>query len=161
MNVAQKLSVANLSETDQVHETLMVVSMDSSRILIPGKDIKSFESTYDISTDGHLPNSIGWIKYEGQKIPVYCITSEMELSSRLLDNRSICILFNSVNMALMCSDIRVLKETVHNIQPLPQCMSSSATPVNGFCLYYHGSEIRTTMVFSARSIKKYIQLSIM
>jgi hypothetical protein len=135
---------------------LMMVTVDGTRMMFRGDEIKTFGSVHDLETGDLCTNSIGWIRHVGSKIPVYCFTEAFDISTYLLENRSICVVLGDADVAFMCSDIKTLDYPVERILPLPECMASSGTPVEGFGLYRAGNEVRTHMLCSARSIKNFI-----
>lgn len=135
---------------------LMMVTVDGTRMMFPGDDIKTFGSVHDLETGDLCTNSIGWIRHAGSKIPVYCFSEQFDITPYLLENRSICVVLGDSDVAFMCSDIKTLDHPVERMLPLPECMSSSGTPVEGFCLYRVNNEIRTNMLCSSGSIKRFI-----
>ena len=154
----QALSRERYSVSD-AKNAFMVVSIDQVNIVVPGQDVSTFESVHDLETSDLSHNSIGWVRYSGNRIPVYCFTDTFDMSDYLLENRSICVVLNDSDIAFMCSEIRALEYTVDQILPLPDCMANSATPVEAFCLYKRDNETRTAMLCGARSIRKFIERS--
>lgn len=146
------------SPAQQAIGKLMMVTVDGTRMLFPGDDIKTFGSVHDLETGELCTNSIGWIRHAGNRIPVYCFSETFDISTYLLENRSICVVLGDSDIAFMCSDIKTLDHSVDRILPLPGCMASSGTPVEGFCLYRVDNQDRTHMLCSADSIKKFIDI---
>jgi len=138
---------------------MMVVTVDGFNMVVPGEDISTFGSVHDLETGDLGKNTIGWIRVAGSRYPVYCFSEDFEMSTYLLENRSICVVLKKSDLAFMCSDIKTFDYPVENILPLPRCMAHSATPVEGFCLYLDGNDPDTRMLCSARSIKKFIDMS--
>ena len=140
-------------------QELMVVTIDSFNMLVPREDIKTFESIHDLETGDLCKNSIGWMRYLGSKLPVYCFTGDFEMSNYLLENRPICVVLNKVNLAFMCSDIKLLNTPVESILPLPDCMAHSASPVHGFCLSQGDRINNKGMYCNSESINRFIESS--
>ena len=157
--MSTQLSLNTQSLQSDGRSNLMVVSIDDFNMYLSRDDIQAFESIHELDTGDICTGSIGWVKYLGDKIPVYCFTRDFDISAYRLENRSICVILDKVNIAFMCSDIRVMSHNVENIVPLPQCMSVSSTPVEAFCLYKYDNTIRTAMLCSSKSIQKYIGLA--
>ena len=141
-------------------EAFMMVSIDDYNILVPGQDIVTFESVHDMETADLGRHSVGWMRHSGNKLPVYCFTRDFEISGYLLEKRSICVLLNGVDLAFLCSDIKAMEIGIDSILPLPDCMKKSGTPVDGFCTYKQENISKTTLICSAKSIKKFIDMEI-
>jgi len=140
-------------------DNIMIVSLDNTDMLIPQSDIQTFEDIHQLDTQDLCINSIGWINCSGNKLPVYCFSNEFDLQQALPENRSICVILKKVNVAIMCSDIKVLNYYDLTLVPLPDCMSGSRTPVDSFCFYRHVDVKQLGMLFSANSLKDYIECS--
>ena len=67
-------SVEEFEETPAVLSDLMVMTVDGMRMLVPQKEIDTFESIHDLNTKDALRNSIGWVKSHGKELPVYSFT---------------------------------------------------------------------------------------
>ena len=143
-------------EESTVYKNLMAMTIDDMQMLVPQKEIDTFESVHDLNTKDTLKNSIGWVQSHGKEIPVYGFTKEFEIDKTLLSGKTICVILDRVNIAIMCNDIKVMADRDLKIVPLPDSMLDSKTPVTSLCLYTVDGEEELGLLFDAKSISRYV-----
>lgn len=137
-------------------DNLMMLSLDGINLFIPKDSIKTHENIHGLDVNKRCKNSAGWLNHLNSKIPVYCFNKDFDPMLNIPNDRSTCVILNKGDLAIMCSDIKVLPYPVLDILSLPDCMVDSGTPVDAFCLYQHAGEVVLGMIFTASSLIGYI-----
>ena len=138
---------------------VMVISIDDNDLLVPREDIQTFESIHDLDIHEPVKQSIGWVRYQNTKWPVYSVSRDFDLQTDNTERKPICVLLNRVDIGLLCDEIKALPCSSVELLPLPDCMVVSGSPVDSFCSYKYQEQNRIGMLYTSESIKHYIDLS--
>ena len=149
-------SMNRVVKGDFQQSEFMQLTLGSAEMLLPQKEIKTFESVQEIDKNQPGTNSLGWISYMGDKIPVYSFDENLEVIRKNESKNAICVILNHMDIAILCDDIKVFNQIIMSRLDLPLCMSRSHTPVGSFCLYSTGDNVKLGMVYSAKSLKNYV-----
>lgn len=139
---------------------LMTVSVDDVVLLMPGQYVKACQAASDIDTGDPVRYSVGWIRHEHSRLPVYGFNQNFELITKIGERRNLCLILADVDIAILCTDIKPAMLTVDSIHDLPECMTVSGTPVKAVCVCSHDRLIYTRLLISPQSIRRFVDYSV-
>lgn len=128
-------------------------------IMMPQNEIVSIESIYELDTASTDNKYLGMIYRQGEKLPVYCFSEDMEILDYLPEGRSQCVVIRHQqgDYALLCHDIKNMVLTDLNIQSLPLCMLTKSMPLTHLCLYNEASmTVKLGLITNADQLANYI-----
>jgi len=132
---------------------LAVLVLDGRPWLLPQVEVASLEPLPDIDPEVRVPHSIGAIAYRDAWWPVYCVSGDLRILSRMPDHRRICLLLDNGTdqFGLVCDQVEVLAEPP-TLFPLPACMRMPDSPIEALALLAAGLGCATTTEHLARLI---------
>ena len=130
-------------DTDQLYALL---SLHHHALLLPQGGIRTLESVLDISLDGQLANSVGWLPFEGDRWPVYGLDERLNPCSELPKTQRLCVLLSIEGgyFGLLCQNSATLRGSAVCIRPLPTAMIKPGSPLRGLALYSDGVGLMST-----------------
>jgi len=111
-----------------------LLNISGLNLVLPQIDIRALESASDVDVGEAEPFSIGWIQYEQQRWPVYCISHELSLLVDVPGERRVCVLLGAGAgyVGILCDEVSIGKQVVLGQQhELPSAMHMPNTPVLG------------------------------
>ncbi len=112
-----------------------VLTMDERALLIPQHQLHALEPAIDVQRSE--AEDAGWIAVAGVNWPVYCLSEDLRPIREAPVDRHICVLLESgAGLLGVLSDQVVLLEQMElEILPLPRCMRTAGTPLQGLVLH--------------------------
>jgi hypothetical protein len=134
------------------------LSLGDVKLLVLRSDIISLESMQDIDYEKPSQNSIGWLIYENQKIPVYYFTEQLGIECSISVNKNVCAVLKGEGcyISVMCLEAKPFKQIIIKTNQLPECMQSVPSPIDTLCLYQNNNKRDINFIISATSLVKYI-----
>ena len=118
----------------QSSATSALLNISGLSLVLPQTDIRALESATDVEAGGAEPFSIGWIQYEQQRWPAYCLSHELSLLVDVPEARRACVLLGAGAgyIGILCDEVSIGKQEVPGQQhELPSAMRMLNTPVLG------------------------------
>lgn len=131
-----------------------VLTMDNLGLLIPQHQLHALEPGFDVQrAEG---DDLGWIAVAGAgagagaRCPVYCLSEDLKPIREVPAGRRICVLLEigAGLFGVLCDQVVMLDPAGIEILPLPDCMRTPNTPLQGLVL--HGG--RVSCVTSAQDL---------
>ena len=118
-----------------------LLDLGDLRLLIPQPEIRALEPTLDVEPAPDPGGSAaGWIPFEGERWPVYCLSRQLEPLARIPDSRRVCVLVGAGEhrFGLACDSVAPVAGTDVQSAPLPVCMASGYGAIDRLGLYQGG-----------------------
>lgn len=114
-----------------------LLRLDQTILLVPRNDIRVLELTIDVVHDEPPPDGVGWIEYQRQAYPVYCLDDELRCSTDIITGRSACVILAADRhiYGLLCSEIVMSPPPGTVIHDMPIVMRSANSPIRGLATY--------------------------
>ncbi len=144
--------------TEDDQPQYMAVSLGRKKFLVEQSSIAAIEALSDVDRSNPSDNTVGWLLYNNIKLPVYSFTDQFDVEESVSDNKAICVVLKHQEpcAAMMCTEATPVKHFLHRIQPLPECIKASPTPIESLCLYKTGDQSIVNFVISAKSLVDYV-----
>ncbi len=127
--------MSNATLTEQASETqkVVILNIGGLKLILPQADIRAVESIVDVNLHDPPDNGAGWVAYQGQRWPVYCLSDELRFLCTPPDTRRACVLMTVPGgyLGLICDDVRVLVRFSASCFDLPLSMRLPMSPVSG------------------------------
>lgn len=135
----------------------VAVSIGDTDYYINRREIRTLVSVQQLENNNNHQLSVGTLTESGLVIPVYCLSSQLDLLQAIPESMNICILFRNVNFALLCSDLRSVTDSDVVSVPLPHSLLVPNLPICSLCMIYdkHG-DVGIGNVVSEYSLRNYI-----
>ncbi len=133
---------------------------DGLELLIPQDDVISVESVYELSTKTDQHKYLGYIPFQGSRIPVYSLSENLQLMSFVADNRAQCVVlkYSAGWFALLCQEIKNFQLSDIRFEPLPACMNHPAMPLTHLAQYRSSSrDTQLGLISNADIIMHYLE----
>ena len=111
-----------------------VLTMDNLRLLVPQHQVHALEPGFDaLRSEG---DETRWIAVAGARSPVYCLSEDLKPIHEVPASRHICVLLNigAGLFGVLCDQVVMLEQAGLEILPLPECMRTLNTPLQGLVL---------------------------
>lgn len=150
-------------QTIQQDEQLYHISrlnFDGLELLVPQDDVVSVESVYELNTKTDQHKYLGYIPFQGTRIPVYSLNTSLQLMPFVADNRSQCVVlkYSGGWFALLCQEISNFQLSDIRFEALPACMQHSAMPLTHLALYRNSAtDAQLGLVTNADIIMNYLE----
>lgn len=144
----------------EISSQYVSVTLGKTKILTTQSEIHSIEPIEDIKQIRKSVLSTGRIDCNGQSIPVYSFSDELEIEQTISVNKTICVVLkhNKDYVGILCTEAIPLKHQIIKFQPLPDCMKSSARPIDMLCLSKINDISEVNFLVSVESLLEYIDL---
>jgi hypothetical protein len=121
----------------QAIRAFTVLTLDGCKWLLPQAEIQALESLLDIDREVRIPHSLGAVAFAGEWWPVYCLSGELQLLSRLPDSRRACPLLDNGadRFGLVCDQVETLTVSPR-LLALPACMALPGSPIQALALLH-------------------------
>lgn len=108
-----------------------VLDLERLSLLIPQHQIQALEPAFDVQSAGGT--GVGWISMGGTRLPVYCLSNDLQTTRAVPADYPICVLLNANGnrFGLLCKQVQMLEESEVDISPLPECMRTAENPLWG------------------------------
>ena len=133
--------------------------IEDSIIFLPQTNIKSVESVYELTTDNECKGNIGVLSKSGEKIPVYSLSSSLDVMNSVPEKRTQCVVIqhDTGDYAILCSDTKYVIMSDAKFQDIPVTMKTKNMPLRYLCLFRNReAELKLGMVTDSECLKKYI-----
>ena len=111
-----------------------VLTMDNLDLLIPQHQVHALEPGVDVRrSEGE---EVGWIAVAGSPSPVYCLSEDLRPLREVPAGRRICVLLDLGPrlFGVLCDQVVMLDRAGIEVLPLPACMRTPGTPLQGLVL---------------------------
>jgi hypothetical protein len=118
-----------------------VLLIDGCRLLIPQKEIAILELISDMQREVSInkkQNSVGYLPFQGESWPVFCLTGQLTISEEIPKTRQVCALLNDNNnnyLALLCDSIQNIERQHLLVQTIPACMRQVDMLISALAIY--------------------------
>lgn len=131
---------ANSAVIARPENRVVILAIGELRLILPQADIRTVESISDVATTDKMPKSVGWIKYQGQRWPVVCLSDDLTILDAVPGTRRACVMLalNGAYLGLLCDDARVLVNFSQQSFAVPPSMQAHASPLTGLIQYEQG-----------------------
>ncbi len=112
-----------------------VLTMDELALLIPQHQVHALEPAFDVQrSEGE---DAGSIAVAGASWPVYCLSKDLRPIREVPADRHICVLLESGAglLGVLCDQVVMIEQMGLDILPLPRCMRTPGTPLQGLVLH--------------------------
>ena len=119
---------------------MLVLKIGGLRLMLPQGDVRTLESAADVTLADRPENGVGWIKYAGQRWPVFCPSDEFEFLLIIPAARRACVLLavQGGYLGILCDDAHILAHFSGQRHEVPRAMRWSGTPVCGLVMLEEG-----------------------
>jgi chemotaxis signal transduction protein len=152
-------AVNNESPADEdISSQYVTVTFEKTSILITQSEIHSIEPIEDMKQIKKSVLSTGRIDLNGHNIPVYGFSDSLEIERIISINKPICVVLkhNKDYVGILCAEAVPFKNQITRFQQLPDCMSSSASPIIMMCLSKSNDICEVNFMVSVESLLEYI-----
>ncbi len=139
------------------------LSMGSTELMFPQVDVVSIESVFDLVKRESSSFVIGVFELNGDVVPVYALTDQLELLYEAPEKRYHCAILRHQSgvFGLLCDDVKHLELHDIEFQSIPQCMRHETMPLTHLFSYASAAgEPKTGFVTNSDWIFHYLQQSI-
>lgn len=122
-----------------------VLSIDGQRLLLPREEVRTLEPALDRDPTDPLPGSVGWLPFVGERWPLYCLNSALDLLQKIPPQRQISVLLSDdrIALGLLCDEVTTLEHPRLSPQSIPACMQSPGLPWHSLLAVADGVECLT------------------
>lgn len=152
---------ASVAQNAGQSRNIMSIRIDQAEFLIAQDEVVRFESMPELDSRNKPRHSLGTFSVNGQEIPVYCLSDELELLDYIPEGRETCMLLHKENrmIGLICTEFKALDYILFNIQDMPECMSHNKSPISALCVYQLKDGIPVIgKILTADAIDAYLRL---
>ncbi len=112
-----------------------VLTIDERALLIPQQQLHALEPAFDVQRSE--AGDAGWIAVAGVNWPVYCLSEDLRPIREAPADRHFCVLLESGAglLGVLCDQVVMLEQMELEILPLPRCMRTAGTPLQGLVLH--------------------------
>lgn len=116
---------------------IAALRLDALNLLIPQQDVRSLESSIDIDASAALAGAIGWIEFQKNRLPVYCLSQQLEPMAQAPAGRRVVVVLNAGTRAfgLLCSEVTLLEKLSGVVQEMPEAMILSGSPIYALAMH--------------------------
>lgn len=131
-----------------------LLKIAGTHLLLPQTDIRTVEAAADVDTNEPLTGSVGWISYAQQRWPVYCLSEDLELLTRVPPACRVCVLLavEAEYMGVLADDVSIVRQIPQRQYELPASMRRAGSPVQ----YLLSMDDGIVCVSCARQLAGYI-----
>ncbi len=135
----------------------VLLDVGGLRLSVPQEEVVSVEVVADVEEGDAEGNEVGALHYAGRRWPVYALSPELSLQRDLSPSHKFCVCIAGHDQAsacaLACDEVSVLTLDAETpIEPLPQMMRTSTTPVR--CLLRQDEAL--VLMTEARALSDYV-----
>jgi chemotaxis signal transduction protein len=137
----------------------MTIELDAGKVYIPQSDVITFEDTNQLVSQGLDDLTIASVEFNGQLIPVFCLSDDFDLLDYIPDKRKVCVIIGYQNRAigLLCNNIHLLEYSDIKVEAVPGCMTGENTPLSTLFLFRHEMmEARMGLMIRAQSLIEFV-----
>lgn len=112
--------------------TAALIKIDGLNLLLPQGEIRTLESIAELDTAAAPAlHSVGWVVYAQKHWPVYCLSGELSLMSRVPAERRACAMMamGAGYIGILCDDMIILNDFIAQRHELPVTMRLADTPI--------------------------------
>lgn len=109
---------------------IAVLLIDGLKLLLPQNTIHALEPVLDVEAGADASDAAGWIAYQGQQWPVYCLAKDLTALPDIPASRRVCVILNAAQgyFCLVCDNVQMLDGRQVEMTALPVCMKSTRSP---------------------------------
>lgn len=113
------------------------LKLDALNVLIPQQDVRTLESSIDIEAASPVRGAIGWIAYRQDRLPVYCLSQQLEPMTTIPSGRRVVVVLQTSARAygLLCSEVTLLDKLASSVQQLPDAMALPGSPIYALAMH--------------------------
>ena len=117
-----------------------LLRLDRTNLIVPRNEVRIIELAIDLEMDQPPPHGVGWILFDRQRCPVYCLSMELEWMDDVTGTRPICAVLNAkgVTFGLLYSEAKLLRTDELSFHDLPPAMVIPESPVQRLAVYEGG-----------------------
>lgn len=136
----------------------MALYIGNVKLLALQSSIVSIASAQEIDFEMPSRDSIGWLDFNKQKVPVYSLTERLDIEHSASPENTICVVIkdNDAYIALMCQQAIPFRNNIIKLYSLPDCMQSTASPIDTLCLHKNGTNSDISYFISHNSLLNFI-----
>lgn len=123
------------SEQPAVVDSYALLTIDQLALLIPQQQVRDIKLALDVQRSAEHEKC--WITFAGVNWPVYCVSEDLQPIRQLPIKRHNCVLLESGAglLGVLCDQVEMLEQVGFKILPLPECMRTRDTPLQGLVLF--------------------------
>ncbi len=108
-----------------------VLSFAGLNLLLAPGDLRTIESASDLTLSDPPEHALGWIDVLEQRCPVFALSSDLAPTRQLPEGRGLCAIVDHGDglSGLLCEGIRVIKDGIGPLRPLPPAMRRPDSPI--------------------------------
>lgn len=128
-----------LLHSPETEAALMLIS--SLRLMLPQSEVRGLETAAAIDTDETKPFSVGWVRINDERWPVYCLSPELTLLLVVPKERRSCMVLNTGAgyIGILCDEFTVGEDIpLEQRRDLPPAMRIADTPILGLAALADG-----------------------
>ncbi len=134
----------------------VLLSQGARSLLLPQADVRTLEPVLDVVGDAPPRFGVGWIRFEDQLAPVYCLNKDLNPLRSLPASRRVCVLLNGPEgcFALACDRVQPLRDVQLQLRSIPPAMVRKGMLVRALVAYEDG----IGLVTSAGALAAYLRV---
>jgi hypothetical protein len=132
---------AGVHQASTEAQRFAVLQLAGIALLVPLHEVYSLESAIDVDSTRKSGGSVGAIRNAESWFTVFCLSDNLEPISTLQATFRICAILATADAAvgLACRSVSSVDSSVLAHHPLPECMRTVHSPIQG--LTRHGEHI--------------------
>lgn len=109
---------------------LAMLLFGQTHLLVPQRDIRVLDLVSDMDLSDVPEGGIGWTEFRQQRIPVYCLSEQLEWRTELEPDRTICALLEAERefFGLLCTEVSIIQAAQIDFFDIPAAMRMSNAP---------------------------------
>jgi hypothetical protein len=114
-----------------------LLRLQETKLIVPRDDIRVLELAVDMQNDAPPPGGVGWVAVGLQRIPVYCLSPDLEWTAAIPRDRPICAVLGTGSDAfgLLCSEASLLNREAVSLHAVPMAMAAPDAPFGGLAIH--------------------------
>jgi hypothetical protein len=110
-----------------------LLQISGLRLLLPQNEIFASEAVDNVEMHDARAPSVGWLRHEQIRCPVYCLSQDLSLLTTIPAERRTCVLLRAVTtyFGILCDSASVIPQTPDNQNELPLAMRLPESPIQG------------------------------
>ncbi len=125
---------ATLLAPPETDAAMAVLNISGLKLALRQSEIRALESAPDIDTNETKPLSVGWVAFNGERWPAYCLSQELALLVVVPKERRSCVVLDTGAgyIGILCDSVNLGAQFLaEQYQDLPPSMRLPDGPILG------------------------------
>ncbi len=128
------MTAATLLAPPKTDTAMALLTISGLQLALRQSEIRALESAPDLDTDETKPFSVGWVAYNGERWPAYCLSQELTLLVVVPRERRSCVVLDTGAgyIGILCDSVNLgVQFLPEQYRDLPPPMRSPDGPILG------------------------------